>query len=82
MLFIVMGFLQHHILDLHESHLRASLILIKLHADISDALLCLRNDNMLQRIYTSSGLLDLRCQKLTGFLDLRQFQHIRKDVSK
>ena len=50
----MMSFFKHHILHLHQADLGASLVLIQLHRDILDILLRLRNDYMLQGVYTFS----------------------------
>ena len=75
-----MRVLQHHVFDFHQTDLGRSLVLIQLHRNVFDVGLRLRDDDVFQSVYTTSGLFDLITHQLAGFLDLRQFQHIRQDI--
>ena len=73
---VTVCFLQHHVLDLHETDLRAALIFIQLHGNILYTCLCLGNGDMLKSIDTAPGLFNLRSHELTGFFDFGKPQHL------
>ena len=75
---IMMCFFKHHIFYLHQTNLGTSFVLIQLHRDILNRLLCLRNCHVFQCIYTASCFFNLSRHQLTRFFRLRKLQHIRQ----
>ena len=69
------SFLQKHILDLHQAGGGGPVILVQLHGDIPDGLLCLGNDYIFQGVHPAAGLFNLFCHKLGGLFDLGQLEH-------
>ena len=80
MLLVMMRFLQHHILNLHQTDLCASLIFIKFHGNILDIFLQFGDHNVLERIDTPACLFNLSSHKLARLFHLRETQKIRQHV--
>ena len=77
---VVVGFFEHHILNLHKPCLGTALIFIQLHGDVADILLGLGNHHMLQGIYTAAGLFNLRCHELAGLCSDKKSSAVRASL--
>ena len=75
------GFLEEHILHLHQPRRGGAVIFIQLHGDIPNRLLGVRDHHIFQRVNPAAGLFDLLRHELGGFFDLRQLEHLLKHLA-
>ena len=76
----MMRFFQHHVFHLHQADLGGALVFVKLHRDVLDVRLQLRDHDVLQRVDATACLFNLCRHQLAGFFHFRQLQHFGEEA--